>query len=89
MANAIIWNRAEAARKATYIRYIVDSNGLSYSKWLARELGERGIDVSKTELSDFLSMRLKTKKAWLTLVEAEKICKRYERSFKSRRQSGN
>lgn len=89
MAYMMQIDETEAERKIAYIRDITENNGLKQGLWLVLELSKKGINVSKTELSDFLSMRATTPKAWRVLVEAEKICKRYERDFLNKRQSGN
>ena len=89
MAYMVQIDETEAERKIAYIRGMTESCGLKQSVWLVKELSKKGINVSKSELSDFLSMRATTPKAWRVLVEAEKICKRYERDFLNKRQSGN
>ena len=89
MAYMVQIDEAEAERNIAYIQDVIRNNGLTQGAWLTLELSKKGIGVSKTELSDFLSMRVTTPKAWRVIVEAEKICKRYERSFLSKQQSGN
>ena len=46
-------DEAEAERKIAYIRDITENNGLKQGLWLVLELSKKGINVSKTELSDF------------------------------------